>query len=286
MLSKFRPPLRIHVWGGLGSQLYAWSLYLELSERFPRRKLLLVFHNSGVTKRDPEIARYFGAESVQIVFDFKAEAVKAPSINVKGHRERSARRYLAICLTRIGFLSSCDDIKSVSDLKPWVCEIRGHYSYRRIPVTSAITIHNVLIGKTSMSSALDFIGVHDRLGDLLSLESKGPVAAESVINAVDTALLKNHSGNIRVFSDSIEVAIARLQTLSEFAEVEFCEGDARSAISELLHSRCFVGTSSKISIWIVIFRNYLDADTESLMPRNLRENLILNIGDNKKISYY
>ena len=239
-----------------------------------------------MTKRDPEIARYFGPESIQIVLDFNAQDVKPHSNKVKGDPEKSARRRLTKWLTRTGFLSNCDDISSVSDLRPWICEIRGHYSYRRIPAASVITIHNLLMGETRTDTALNFIGVHDRLGDLLALESKGPVAAESVIKAVDTAFSKNHSEKIRVFSDSIEVAKDRLQALRKFAEVEFCAGDARFAISELLHSRCFVGTSSKISIWVVIFRNYLEADKESSMPINLRENIILNIGANKRISYY
>ena len=43
--------LVIHCWGGLGSQLYAWAMAEMVQTKYPRRKIEIVFHSSGVTKR-------------------------------------------------------------------------------------------------------------------------------------------------------------------------------------------------------------------------------------------
>ena len=58
MLSML-PAIKIHIWGGLGSQLYALALKIDLQKKFKTRKVVLVFHNSGVTRRDAELGSAF-----------------------------------------------------------------------------------------------------------------------------------------------------------------------------------------------------------------------------------
>ena len=43
--------LKIHSWGGLGSQLHALSIAHDLKQNFPTRKLILIHHTSGVSRR-------------------------------------------------------------------------------------------------------------------------------------------------------------------------------------------------------------------------------------------
>ena len=43
--------LRVHSWGGLGSQLFALSLIFDLVRKFPKKRIELIHHTAGVTRR-------------------------------------------------------------------------------------------------------------------------------------------------------------------------------------------------------------------------------------------
>ena len=45
----------VHVWGGFGSQLFGVSLALELCENSSNKDISLIFHNSGITRRNLEL---------------------------------------------------------------------------------------------------------------------------------------------------------------------------------------------------------------------------------------
>jgi hypothetical protein len=81
-------PLRVHCWGGLGSQLYALSTVHDLKLKYPKRRIKLVLHTSGVTKRLSELdfIHNIDFEIVQIN-DFhlqdKSDKNKANMSNVK-----------------------------------------------------------------------------------------------------------------------------------------------------------------------------------------------------------
>lgn len=283
---RFLPPIRIHIWGGLGSQLYAWALYIDLSERLPHRRLHLIFHNGGVTKRDPDIAQFFKADAVKVVLDFsnksqetgrKSSGFKAPILG---------KSILARILTFLGFLSNCDESRSFNKLKPWVLEVRGHYSYRRIKQSTAQKIYRQLIDGNQTDSVDPYIGVHDRLGDLMSLASKGPTPVDSLLSEMQKGIQRNPTLNVKVFSDSIEEAKKRLMPLGNLAEIEYCDLNPTLTILALINSEYFVGTSSKISLWVVIFRSFLHPENISVMPSNLENNLVSNIGTRANISCY
>ena len=63
--------LRIHCWGGLGSQLYAVALIYDLLKRFPKRKITLYLHTSGATRRHSEIEGIADIFEIKQVDDFK-----------------------------------------------------------------------------------------------------------------------------------------------------------------------------------------------------------------------
>ena len=61
-------PLRVHCWGGLGSQLYALAVAYDLQRKYPKRKIKLLLHTGGVTKRVSELdfIDSIGFEIIQI----------------------------------------------------------------------------------------------------------------------------------------------------------------------------------------------------------------------------
>ena len=62
----------IHCWGGLGSQLFAWALYLDIERKFPKRRINLVLHSSGVTRRLPEYLFSNKKNNLISIDDFKS----------------------------------------------------------------------------------------------------------------------------------------------------------------------------------------------------------------------
>ena len=54
-LNTLLPNLRIHSWGGLGSQLFAAHIVLRLKQQYPGRRVRVIVHTSGVTKRYTEL---------------------------------------------------------------------------------------------------------------------------------------------------------------------------------------------------------------------------------------
>ena len=92
-------PIRIHCWGGLGSQLYAWALFERLSIRFPKRKLRLVLHTSGVTRRASDLNDLFSVDELITLDDF----VHPKKL---GNADRYDKKYEAV----ENFISVCSDI--------------------------------------------------------------------------------------------------------------------------------------------------------------------------------
>ena len=51
MILRLIPPIKIHCWGGLGSQLYALALAIDLKHRFYTRKIDTKTHQFNIIKR-------------------------------------------------------------------------------------------------------------------------------------------------------------------------------------------------------------------------------------------
>ena len=60
---RFLPALRVNSWGGFGSQLFTAYVVLKLQKQFPNRRIKVLSHTSGVTRRISE-------------FDFETLVVK------------------------------------------------------------------------------------------------------------------------------------------------------------------------------------------------------------------
>jgi hypothetical protein len=61
--------LRVHSWGGLGSQLFVLAFIYDLRKKFPKKKILLVHHTSGVSRRLFELDSILESEILLKVTD-------------------------------------------------------------------------------------------------------------------------------------------------------------------------------------------------------------------------
>lgn len=270
--SRFFPALRVHSWGGLGSQLFTAQLILKLKHRFPHRKIKVIVHTAGVTRREAE-------------FDFKTLGVKVKQIEDFSFRDKKSRgevsfdkfqtrfflliKHLGLLILRkFHFIISADDEEHFALLRIWTFMIRGHYTQLAIEKDIVRELYELVSNQEKVSSRDEYkIIVHCRLGDLLKLSQKSPIDALRL----DTLL-----ENLNVSPQAVLVVTD--STFNEFMEystgtriLNNCQhGNFGSfeTLQKCIFAQDFIGTSAKLSLWAAIFRYFL-MNMNTYLPEDL-----------------
>ena len=266
----------LHCWGGLGSQLYAISLALDLQDRVIKTKLF--FHNSGITRRDLE-AKSFINESVSyvVVDDFSYLSKSIMSIK-KYSLKTIAVKGIGNFLKFIGLVGSVNTDNEYRKIRPWTLVIRGHYSYRRQNLSTVNQMYrNFFQLYSHLLKPVDLV-LHYRLDDIVGIPGKTVIDSSRII----AELVKlNHFSDLRIYSDSPEEVTS---LMSSFLDLKFSVSDdtTESLIINGVNSKCFIGTVSKVSFWIVFFRVSQDLNSMNVMPKESRSHLVAALGDLSK----
>lgn len=264
------PPVKIHAWGGLGSQLFAVALAHDLSQKFRRRGLQVVLHTGGVTRRVPEILDLFPSIQYRFHDDFKIGVHK-----VSGGKETSGWNSIILLkikrlLIRCHFVALCNNDEETLRVRPWTVAIRGHYSYRRIGKDFLYMLRDSLPMNTLSESQLSVCSIHYRLGDLLSVEGKSPISAEDIRLEYFRVNETKKFSQTFVYSDSSIEAKLRI---SNFVAQNLYTPEVKTltVIVNSIQSSYFIGTSSKISFWIASVRAICFGKESSLPKKNLSQ---------------
>ena len=295
MRMRLYPAISVHCWGGLGSQLYTLFLVNKLTTRFPRRRIKIVFHSGGVTKRLPEVLPLVENYSFQIIDDFKLEDSGVPKSKSPSNNFRSFFYDFLLCfakrlLSKSGFLSSCENDEELTGLKPWILATRGHYSYLRVDPEFVTRIYRESFGKLTkpnpqLKDIHNSVCIHYRLGDLIALGSKSPTSPLRLSKVVDQL---NNCLPVLILSDSPEIAAQELKKVNSNNEFTSAITYPWDAILQTVHAKIFVGTSSKISYWISIMRVCLFNSENTFMPIEDRNQLMMNLSKEnfQKVKFY
>ena len=243
-------PLRIHTWGGLGSQLFAVALALDIQKKFPRRKVLITLHTGGVTERLPEVTSLFPDLTFDSIKDFKVvKQEKGRSLPPEKNKFASLRPFVKNFFSVTGLTSMCDTDPEFALLKPWILSCRGHYSYRTIGLEFLSDLDNRLKANVKDSALHDSCAIHYRLGDLITLPEKNPITIDCILSEFKKLEETLNFQKLVVFSDSPEKANQLFETLNS---IEFSTPNASTVevIANSVEAKFFIGTSSKISFWI------------------------------------
>lgn len=266
IIFNFLPPIKMHSWGGLGSQLFALNAVLLLKEKYPIRKIILVHHTGGLTRRPLELR--FDGINIEIVDDFKPN-VKETSVSLRPkfaqwlqHSKHFAKRFLIFT----SFLQSMNDNYSFGLTKPWVMQIRGHYTRLPIKQENMKMIRIALFANLEESripaNISSFISVHIRLGDLVTKKNSSLISPDVLLPKIaEFAKL----GRVLLFSDSskeeLESFLGNI-SIWEYADIS----QARGVIQWCSMSKIFIGTNSKISFWISVLRIIEEIEGSTLVP--------------------
>jgi hypothetical protein len=265
------PKVRIHTWGGLGSQLYAVALANDLQKKFNYRRIKYISHTSGVTRREPALQFY--SKDVREKNDYSGIT------QVRGNTKyRTNLPFLGKkILISAGIMAYCNDIKETDSLKPWILIIRGHYSNRQISFESATRILQRIDSEfisEMHDKDLENITLHYRLGDLEILPEKSPIETNQVKSILEMVLDKADTRTVHLHSDSILLAKSKLMNGSQEFNIVAKEISPLKTVHECVRSKLFIGTNSKISIWIAILRATKNSDQTSFLPEAIKHMLI------------
>ncbi len=291
--SRIRFPwrLRIHCWGGLGSQLFAWAFAEELLNSGFARKITLILHNSGVTQRDSEITHLSGRIQMKIFQDFSASSLPADSVGSNRNILRFRRRLISL-LSRLQIIIFSDDFQSI---KPWTVQLRSHYSHRPLSNETLqfvkTTLNNFSTVDGSTKSENVKAAIHYRLGDLLTLDNKTFVSADRVVSALEKVRGLEVGGfnTVDIFSDSPEVAVDKLSKQNSTFQYSYVDCPSWDVLVNLLKYPYFIATNSKIGIWVTLLRQLEESTRITLAPMELQRTLsLILLEDSKKsqIIYY
>jgi hypothetical protein len=288
MQMKFSFEIRVHCWGGLGSQLYAWALFEDLKFKFQHRRIVLVLHDNGVTRRKSEISKFFTIAETRQILDFvEPRIVKNNTINYLPLKfnwsKRFIKKFVKMLLKKTGLVSYCDTNDDFKKIKPWVLSVRGNYYQRIISDNALMQIHSkfqangFLINGQSKESC-----IHYRLGDLLTLTEKQPNEPSRVFQALKILYSHTQIETLHIFSDSPELALENLSRYIDASQIKTHSEEILEVFSRLIEAENFIGTSSKISEWVLIFRLHLHMNGLTIVTKEIMDHVNKNF--NKRLA--
>ena len=269
---RFLPALRVHSWGGFGSQLFTAYVVLKLQRKFPNRRIEVVIHTSGVTRRVSEFNfETLGVNMVQVE-DYKAKDVRDSTDKARASYSHNlpqvTRGLLYQILQWLRLVQSANTDLSFNLISLWTLSIRGHYTRLSLEETLVESLYSVLSLKESpFMIQRNALVVHYRLGDLLNLDEKQPINVDRVEGVLEK--LRFQTNRLVLLSDSNEEELAEF--LKNSMILKFCKPSTYGPSKTLrfcIDAESFIGTGAKISLWAAIFR-YFVHEKESFLPTEL-----------------
>ena len=269
---RFLPALRVHSWGGFGSQLFTAYVVLKLQRKFPNRRIKVVIHTSGVTRRVSEFDfETLGVKVIQVE-DYKAteaqNGMHRAHVSYSYNLAQAIRGHLYQILQWLRLVQSSNTDLSFSLISLWTLSIRGHYTRLSLDKLFVERLYEVLFSKESPFKTQRKVSVvHYRLGDLLNLDEKRPINVDRVEGVLNELMVQ--TSHLVLLSDSNEAELAEF--LKNSIILKFCKPShygPNKTLRFCIDAESFIGTGAKISLWAAIFR-YFVHEKESFLPTDL-----------------
>lgn len=281
---KFSPKIRIHCWGGFGSQLNAVSLAYELKNKFPNRRIQILIRTGGIHNISFEL------KSISLV-DFN---IKEYRIYNKIEASDANFKYLSKYLLpivkkyflKIGISALCNSREELNSLKPWILFVRGSYNFYPSKDFLDFLYHKIKKVNNSLENNTNY--VHYRLGDLLHLSSKGPIVEDRIFQQIKNVYKSGLGTNYVVLSSDPEIAREKFLRFHSQAKIEFLGVDPLQVLIFGVSGRVFIGTNSKISVWVVNLRRNLNMGYNYLPEtfKDFYQDELHDFSDARAITFY
>lgn len=276
MLSRafsWLPALRVHSWGGFGSQLFTAYVILKVQKRYPGRRIKVIVHTSGVTRRVSEFDfTKLGAQVVQIE-DFENREVQRKIEIIPLTQSLNTLKFLKKIVFRVlmalHMVQSADTNQTFDSVSLWTLALRGHYTRLTLDKELITSLCKVLFDNRGFQRSTNGSAIiHYRLGDLMHLVEKSPISPERVEKVLELARPKIES--TKVLSDSSESEYRNFVTGSRVLSSLTVENlEPLPSLWLCITSSMFIGTGTKLSLWAAIFRDIMHNE-RSFLPNELK----------------
>jgi hypothetical protein len=230
---------------------------------FPGKRIILVLHTGGVTTRSSEIDFLSSEINLLKVDDYLASSNDEQLLNSISKSILSfIKIYIKFLTNYFGFIITDDD--KVFQVRFWTYSVRCTFKSTVLRKQDVAHLADILRIKSN-SLGQNFLGVHYRMGDLPTVKPNALVPLNSIFTIVNELIIGGAVfDKVRIFSDSI-VNNSNLQLPKEI-DFDWQSVDTLQTIRELSKAKYFVGTGSKVSLWVAIFRWALDTPGDIYLP--------------------
>lgn len=254
---------------------------------FPYRRTIIHFHSAGVTQRALEIP-------ITCLKDLEFEFVDDFSPYVSSRRtswtdffRKRIRELMVFSLEKLGFLARLNQEHEFQNVNLWLYQVRGHFTSINLKNNEIRWLIDTLGLSNSLSELTKNVSVHYRLGDLLVLNMKHPIANKRVSLALERV---EDSLPTHFYSDSSHEELSQIfREKRPNRAIKVFNLPTVEVIRACVASERFIGTNSKISIWIALFRLMNHGTANTLLPKEMSENLEIlskNLDNRHLIDFY
>jgi hypothetical protein len=272
--------VKVHVWGGIGSQLHAIFLLKSLQSYFPKKHFVFFHHEYKnypfrMSTLEPEVRFFYPGHTYCVSRDIQMPSPVVESIGAMRAfllKDRFAnflsKKVLRRTLYAIGLYWEPKSFQLIPKL-PRVCtDIVGHYSELRFP----ISLYDELLNKiTPISKSATFF-VHYRSGDL-NLFGKTEISFSRIVNLLGN-LSTSPGESLIVYSENEFMSQEDSAHLSKRFLLENIGIDlgVENFFTQSVNAGNFIGTNSKASLWIAMLRCIQGHCDSTFLPISMREN--------------
>lgn len=267
-------PIRVHCWGGLGSQLFAYIVANRMRFRFPGRRIQIRLHTGGITRRNRELPEFSMVEVLEID-DYPKQGPSLHKTNsmIQKWREKLFDKVKPIgkqYLKNFGLFNDLNSEVEWARVRPWIVSSRGHYSQLQLTdsdLNSVCDLLSATFGKKLYEKTWPAeTAIHIRLGDLMSLK---PEALDFVPKLIRELKQHNSGFPIKIYSDSNLVDVEKFLGVLPPNAILVEGVSTLDVIYNSLLSHNFIGSNSKVTFWIAALRVHLGTSESTLVPTNI-----------------
>jgi hypothetical protein len=221
--------------------------------------------------------------------DFIEQVAVPKTLNANSFPGKLARSLV----TRTRFVVSANTSYELERIGMLTHSIRGHYS--RLPIKPEVLS---AMRKQAVHSGIEFFlapkvetaSMHIRLGDLIGLGSKSHTDFRRINAEIESLQTEFNLQQLNIFSDSPEIVLKNVYHDKRLLlKVNRKATNAWEEMSQMINSKYFIGTTSKLSTWVCVLRIWANPSSVNRMPTEMAEILedqLVEIAIPKSVQYY
>jgi hypothetical protein len=266
--------IQIHVWGGIGSQLHAYIFQQFLENKYKKIKFLMTLHEF----RNYPYAFQSTKSDLQILFpDFKVNLLYKNYVSPSTHtfsRSRAsqwfvnASHWFKRSVKLFDVTTWRPDRNSLERIPPLTRRIVGSYS----DFSFHVSFYEKLLSNLHVSQIPHTVALHYRAGDLKEF-GKESITINSVIATIESILIDHQIEKLILISEDSSIAKILIPSMNiEDVSILDTSSNVKVILEAGLSCAFFVGTNSKISLWIAMLRCVLGKQESTFLPQDQEVN--------------